>query len=99
MTKKERILAVLLEHPGITLAELNNHLGEKANGSLNGLVLAGDIVRKGTSRRYRHFVSRKVAVQQTRLEQPPVDPTMLFPLWDKAVFAAVKRRQEAVCKA
>ena len=94
MTKKERILAILLEHPGITQTELNDHLGEKSNGSLSGLLLAGDVVKKGNGRRYRYFISGKFA-ERIGLEQQTVDPTTLFPLWDKAVFAAVKRRREA----
>ena len=97
MTKTDEILALLADFPGgLTSREIRDRLGLRSDGSLISLFRAKKIDRKGATKNYRYFLSRKPEPKPKK----KVNLASLIRLMDAPVFAAVSRRQEeASCKA
>ena len=99
MTKTGEILALLADFPdGLTSREIRDRLGLQSDGSLISLFRGKRIDRKGVTKNYRYFLSRKPEPKPK--PQKKVNLASLIRLMDAPVFAAVRRRQEeASCKA
>lgn len=85
MTKKDEILALLKEHPGLTYSEIRRLTG-CGTAIISSLAREGKIRHSTGTAKYRYFVTT------------PINLPELARLMDAPVFAAVKRRQEASCK-
>lgn len=94
MTKTDEILVLLADFPdGLTSREIRDRLGLRSDGSLISLFRAKKIDRKGATKNYRYFLSRKPEPKPK--PQKKVNLASLCVLLDAPVFAAVRRRQEA----
>lgn len=96
MSQVMKIIRLLTGNPGMTSREINRCLGRDICGQLPGLMDNGKIVRTGERGQYRYYVAEK---KKAVVPEPSISLSEQFALMDAPVFAAVRRRQEASCKA